>query len=109
MYKTLTKSLILIESIRISLDLKVIVLNLFHLNLFLLADCFTVSLNVMIFCFCKQTSQTAVMFTEESPVVQLSYSSVALLASTQKRSVISKYTEEEPTQIGQKERKMYSN
>lgn len=50
-------------------------------------------------------TQTAMMFQETSPIVQLSYSWEALLISSRKRTVLWNFGNEQVTQIGQKERK----
>ena len=50
-------------------------------------------------------TQTAMMFQEASPIVQLSYSWEALLISSRKRTVLWNFGNEQVTQIGQKERK----
>ncbi|PFX19161.1 tectonin beta-propeller repeat-containing protein 2-like [Stylophora pistillata] len=55
--------------------------------------------------FHKGLTQTAMMFQEASPIVQLSYSWEALLISSEKRTVLWNFSNEQITQIGQKERK----
>ena len=61
----------------------------------------------MLHCFFfKGILQTAIILTEESAVVQLSYAEVALLISTNKRTALWSFETESLIQVGEKERKV---
>lgn len=49
--------------------------------------------------------QTAIIVEENAGIVQLSYASDALLASTTKRTIIWSFRNEKISQVGEKERK----
>lgn len=56
--------------------------------------------------FFKGILQTAIILSEESAVVQLSYAEVALLISTNKRTALWSFETESLIQVGEKERKV---